>query len=50
MADNASLPVGVLLFFVAPRFSIVEGFAEGKGYDELDAAGSANQHLKATLR
>jgi len=32
----ASLPVGVVLFLVAPRFSIVEGLAGGEGCDEPD--------------
>ena len=44
----ASLPVGVVLFFVAPRFSIVEGLAGGEGYDELGAPGSANQSVERT--
>lgn len=32
---GASVPVGILLAVVAPRFSIVEGVAGGLGYDEL---------------
>lgn len=44
----ASLPVGAVLFFVAPRFSIVEGLAGGEGYDELDAPESANQSVERT--
>ena len=31
----ASVPVGIILALLAPRFSIVQGVAGGDGYDEL---------------
>jgi len=30
-----SVPAGIVLACIAPRFSIVEGLAGGEGYDEL---------------
>jgi hypothetical protein len=41
----SSVPVGIVLAFVARRFSIVEGVAGGEGYDDLrePPSESANQ-------